>query len=607
MPLPEQFRVQSPDGELTVTLSIAESEITYAISRGDVMLVAPSEVTLFPGRALILLDFEESEHVESWTPVWGQFSQCRVPYHQLTLSFSCGSVSFAMECWLANDGFAMRYVLPEGSDEPVHFKTAYRLPANVSLYMPNGEYEPVGPVKLTSTALRNDCKAPLVVEYSDQAYLALMESDLFSAPAFKTLAITCEDGNLSGYSPIDIDQPCYQTPWRVFLVGESPGELVTSMFPDALAGPCRLEDTSWIRPGKSMWDWRVHGFRDSEGFVYGVNTESYRRFIDFAADNNIQYFLMDDHWFSDVTENGLKPDEALDMPFLKKYAAEKGVDLLLYYDQRISNRCSDETVLKAIKEYGGVGIKYGFRGDNAGFTRQAVKLAAEHRMLINFHDNPTPMTGVKRSLPNVITREYCHSQQDRRTAFSPTSFLKMAMVNAVSGPLDQTNGAFDLNAMNAAPRERGALNPYKSTVVGEVARSLIIFTGLLVLPDAPEAYRSKDDLFDFIRRMPAGQWDETRIINDRIGQSITTLRRHDDTWYAGSAINEDGGTLDIPLDFLKPGIDYKITFYEDAPDSHYIKNREKYQIRYAIMNSTQTVTAGPAPGGGHCMLLESIL
>jgi alpha-glucosidase len=162
-----------------------------------------------------------------------------------------------------------------------------------------------------------------------------------------------------------------------------------------------------------------------------------------------------------------------------------------------------------------------------------------------------------------------------------------------------------LNGINAGEREKGPLilESYSSTVVSEAARVLVVSSGLICLPDAPEEYLKKADLFDFIRRMPA-TWGESRVINSAIGQNITTARRYGNEWFVGSVIDETGGELSIPLDFLASNIVYDVTYYEDAADTHCVTNRESYQIRQGTVTLDDTITATLAPGGGHCMWIR---
>ncbi|GAL81083.1 maltodextrin glucosidase [Algibacter lectus] len=147
-------------------------------------------------------------------------------------------------------------------------------------------------------------------------------------------------------------------------------------------------------------------------------------------------------------------------------------------------------------------------GNNVQFSRDAISQSAASELLIDFHDSPVPFTGVRRTFPNAITREYCHAQQDSRKAFTPETFIKMALVNAIQGPLDMNNGNFDITGINTGKRQKGPkkLNSYLSTVVSEVARTLVVFSGLVCIPDAPEAYEAKADLFEFIQKMPVGKW-----------------------------------------------------------------------------------------------------
>jgi alpha-glucosidase len=182
----------------------------------------------------------------------------------------------------------------------------------------------------------------------------------------------------------------------------------------------------------------------------------------------------------------------------------------------------------------------------------------------------------------------------------------MAFVNALSGPMDMTNGAYGLDGINRGERRAGPRRKesYNSTVVSETARVLVIFSGgLVILPDAPEEYEKKADLFEFIREMPA-TWDESRVLDSEVGRKIVTARRSGRQWFVGSVIDEQGGKLEIPLNFLAEGVKYTVTYYEDSPESHYIENRESYRIRRGKVTSTDTVKAVLAPGGGHCMWIR---
>jgi len=244
-------------------------------------------------------------------------------------------------------------------------------------------------------------------------------------------------------------------------------------------------------------------------------------------------------------------------------------------------------------------------GNKADFTRNAINAAAENKLLLNFHDGPCPMTGVQRTMPNLVTREYCHAQQDGRRAFTPESFLKMAMVNALIGPLDQANGNFGIKSINAGERAKGPRkkDSYISTVTSEVARTLVVFSGVITLPDAPEEYMKKKDLFEFLKNMPA-TWDDTRVLNSKMGEYITVARRTGDAWYVGSVNDQTTRTLEVTLGFLEAGCSYEVTLYQDTSDSHGVDNPEAYEIKTTTVKSVDVIRAKMASGGGHAMILR---
>ncbi len=296
--------------------------------------------------------------------------------------------------------------------------------------------------------------------------------------------------------------------------------------------------------------------------------------------------------------------EKLDLDKVIRYAEEKDVKLLLYYDRRQGDY-GDEALFPYYKSLGMKGIKYGFMGSNVPFTRDAIKRSAESNLLIDFHDGPVPFTGVSRTYPNAITREFCHAQQDSRRAFTPKTFIRMALINAIQGPLDMNNGIFDISGVNAGEREKGPrnLNSLQTTVTAEAARTLIIFSGLVCIPDAPEAYLDKLDIFEFIKELPVGEWDETKILHAKMDSYISTARRHGDDWFIGS-VHAEGGTLNIALDFLKANETYKITYYEDTEETDSKTNPEAYRVRTESVKKGDVVNAKIVAGSGHCMWIR---
>lgn len=606
--------ISSPDNSVLVSFFENNGALVYNLKWNGEQIIDQSKLSIFSGKEIIIKDFKTESFNDTWKPVWGQFSEIKNEYNQLILHIEVNGKQGQLFCRVFNNAIGFRFEIENiKQDDELNFFSEYNLDKSNTFYFPSGESSPKGPFLidslLTSKEKQPRIVVPLVVEQTQNRFISILESDLFSSKGFGTMKLkfNVKTGKLESNSKPKKTEEKVITPWKVVLFNKTAGNLVTNTATVNLAAPCELENTDWIKPGKTLWDWRVHGYTAPDGFEYGINTESYKRFIDFGEANGIEYFLIDDSWYKHVTKGHFELSDALDLQEVIDYAADKNIELMLYYD-RVHGEYGDKELFPYYKSLSMKGIKYGFMGNNADFSRDAIKQSAESELLIDFHDGPVPYTGVRRTYPNAITREYCHAQQDSRRAFTPETFIKMALINAIQGPLDMNNGNFDLKGINAGKREKGPreLNSYLSTVVSEAARTLIIFSGLVCIPDAPEAYEAKADLFEFIKKMPVGKWDETKILNSSIGKNITTARRYGNQWFVGSVIDQKGGDLDIKLDFLEEGKTYEVTFYEDTAETHCKTNPEAYQVRKGTVVKNDIIEAKLASGGGHCMWIKAL-
>lgn len=607
---PVQLEVSSPNGLVKVTLENTENKLKYNVLGDSLDLILNSEISILQDLEVTVIDTKTKQVNETWNPIWGQFSEIKDNYNELEVSLDYEGIPVTLFVRSYDNGVAFRFKIDEVSNTKTpSFLMEYGLAESSILYSPAGIKNPIEPIQISELgqldATKDKLKMPLIIE-NNNSFLSLLESDLVSAPGFDVINFNFQTSRdkLVSENDFNSEENNLITPWRIILIEDKIGDLLTNTVPLNVAASNKIENTSWIKPGKTLWDWRVHGFTTKDGFKYGINNESYYRFIDFAAENNIEYFMIDDAWYTNVKPGYMEMSGKLDLDKVTKYAKEKGVSLLLYYDRR-QGSYGDKALFPYYKSLEMKGIKYGFMGENVPFTRDAIQLSAANNLLIDFHDSPVPFTGVSRTYPNAITREYCHAQQDSRRAFTPKTFIRMALVNAIQGPIDMNNGIFDISSVNAGEREKGPkkLNSLFTTVTAEAARTLIIFSGLVCIPDVPEAYAAKSDLFEFIKEMPVGKWDETKVLHAKMDAYISTARRHGDEWYIGS-VHAEGGTLDIALDFLKENKEYKITYYEDAEDTDSKTNPEAYQVSTAIVNKGDIVKAKMVAGGGHCMWIR---
>ncbi|WP_405563477.1 glycoside hydrolase family 97 catalytic domain-containing protein [Polaribacter sp. Asnod6-C07] len=603
----------SPDGKLTVKLDNSENKLTYNLYKNDTEIILNSKISILQNSKVEVVNTKQKQVNKSWNPVWGQFSEINNHYNELEVTLNYEGVPATLFIRSYINGLAFRFKVSElPKNSTSSFFIEYGLSNKSQLYSPAGSgklLEPVSVENLTQLdTKKHHLKIPLVAEVSQDKYVSILESDLISASGFDVMSLQIDKQSKQLISKNDFTskEDNIITPWRVILVEDTIGDLLINTVSLNVAAENKIKDPSWIKPGKTLWDWRVHGYTAKDGFTYGIDNESYYRFIDFAAENDIEYFMIDDAWYTHVEPGKMTLSEKLDLEKVIEYAKEKEVELLLYYDRRHGNY-GDKELFPYYKSLNMKGIKYGFMGPKVPFTRDAIRLSAESNLLIDFHDGPVPFTGVSRTYPNAITREFCHAQQDYRKAFTPKTFIRMALINALQGPLDMNNGIFDVTSVNAGERQKGPKkrNSLQTTSVAEAARTLIIFSGLVCIPDAPEAYAEKLDLFEFIKEMPVGKWDETKILHAKMDAYISTARRHGDEWFIGS-VHSKGGTLDFSLDFLKENKTYTVTYYEDTKETNSKTNPEAYQVRTATVKKGDVIKANIVAGSGHCMWIRPV-
>lgn len=506
-----------------------------------------------------------------------------------------------------NNTLAYRWELDNQEEIEISEETSFFLSdTNGFLYAPNGEYEPIGPHSLSDN--QKKFFTPIVYQ-CDQYILGIHEAGLTNYPQLFT---TVEDGRIKlnpGKASIEKGS---LLPWRVLLAGKDMTAIHKSKTVFYGLNEPSKGDFSWVKPGIAVWDWRVIG-GTYDGYTYSNDKQSLKRYIDFASEQGFPYCQVDAVWKFDC--NPITFFEEYGIREIIEYARNKNVGIWLYYDLNYlkngTPEVSFEEIASTYASWGVKGIKYGFLGivGNDIFssqkkvhkTEEIISIAAKNKLMVIFHDSPVPFSGLERTYPNYVNREYCHSQMDRRTSFTPQSFVKMACINTIAGFIDQTNGTYDINNME---RSYGPKNGYESTVSAETARFFITYSGTYaMLLDAPEAYRKKNDLFDFIRLLP-DVWDETIHLEMDINSHVSVARRKGSDWFVGTVFNEKGGNHVLNLNFLEDDKTYEATVYKDMPDSHYQKKKEAYQIDKINVHNKSQINVWVAPGGGYSVFLQ---
>ncbi|MDA3923690.1 MAG: glycoside hydrolase family 97 N-terminal domain-containing protein [Kiritimatiellae bacterium] len=630
----------SPDKTVEVNVGMNNGQVEWSVDYNgiDIIVESPLGLTLErPFKRFMLLKSSVVSVNDTWTPAWGKFSKIRNHYNELTLELQEAAMfgrKFMVIVRAYDDSVAVRYHLPEEgevvvSEDNTHFMFA----KDFTCWCANGEYPNYGPQlvsKFESVKPTPDQRHfPLTMKVADDCYASVLEAAIYNFNYIKPEGIA-PHGIRTMMGKNTVTAPV-KTSWRVLLLGKTAGSLLTNNALVNLNPPCQIEDTSWIKTGLSLWDWRGWGAKTPDGFSYELDMKSWKRQIDFASEYGVKYLLLDANWYGEEFHEDSNPvtsrktlcvqnakggidfppapanwDDPIDVPGLIKYATDKNVGILLYINDRAQVNYNFDETLATYKSWGAAGIKYGFmrgKGQQKVLdTRKIVETCAKHQLVCDFHDGPVPPSGDRRTWPNYLSREFCHAQADAKRSFSPSTFCTTVFVNMLTGPLDMSNGMFALNGIEKG-RPRVFL-PIDSTVVAEAARVLITFTGMAIVADMPEAYMAKADLFKFLGTMPM-TWDETIILDGAIGEYISTARRSGKSWWIGTACNEKGLTTQIKLDFLKKRVEYTATVYEDGPDANYKKNREAYKVRTVTVRKGDVIDAVLAQGGGHAVFLEA--
>ena len=541
-----------------------------------------------------------------WRPLWGKRAVVKDEYRTQSFTLTTATGKDIIEVRAYNEGVAFRNITPASGYE----KTEFNFAGDYTAWYYNGERHNIGPEKLSEA---NGERLPLMtVKVNDNLFLAVHEACL-SADGWP-MRLHSEAGSVSFDvipEKIEPEGDVFQGAWRVIMVGRSPGELVDSHLLELL-NPQPEGDFSWVRPGIYLWDWRIDG-AVWDDYHYGMNYDSWTRMIDFAAEQGFQGLVLDANWYGPEFEKDSDPtkgEKARDVQRIIRYGKEKGVGVWLYLNDVAGTNYPIEETLAQYEEWGANGVKYGFMNGSPQQknrkTQQITALCDKHHLMVDYHDYPVHPFGQMRTYPNAVTREYCKAQLDGRQIFQPGTFVTSAFVNMVAGPIDQNNGFMELHQGRTTRKDNNQEVP--STVTGEIARTLITWSGATVIPDIPEYYRKYPALLEFLsaEKQP---WQESITLAGEIGEYIVMARQNKDgDWLIGAATNEDGRTLGIPLTFLSKRGRYTATVCTDADDTHYRSNRETFRtIENVELTSKSVLELKLAPGGGSCVLITKAM
>ena len=621
----QTHRATSPDGAIAITVT-AGAQLTYAVEWRGRTIVAASPISLTLGDGTVIgpgariADVRTSAADEIVVPVVPEkTSRVRDHYHQVAIDFAGG---WGLDARAYDDGVAFRFrTATNGTVTVAAEEFTATIEGDSGVWFPKEESFLTHSERLYERRQLSDiapdemASMPMLVAMADGPKLAITEADLRDYPG---LYVAGTNGHgLRGLLPaypaaeeLKGDRTVAVTeraeylarttgprtfPWRVFVIAADDGDLIESTMVYRLAPPLEIEDPSWIRPGQVAWDWWNALNVDGVDFHSGLNTETYRYFIDFAATHGIEYVILDEGWSAPDDLWSLNPD--IDLPALFAHAQEQGVGIILWVVWKALEDRFEEA-LDRFAEWGVAGIKVDFmqRDDQkmVDYYWKVAKGAADHHLLVDFHGAYKP-TGLRRAYPNVLTREGVlgleHSKWiDRPT---PEHNVTLPFLRMLAGPMDYTPGAM----RNAQERQFKPVfdRPMSlGTRAHQMAMYVVFESPLQMLSDSPSNYLREEECLAFLTEVPT-VWDETRVLAAQVSDWVAVARRRGDTWYVGAMTDWTPRELELDLSFLGSG-EWQAEVFADGVNAD--RNAEDYRHTTERVRAGGTLIASLAPGGG---------
>lgn len=628
-------------------------------------------------KGFVITGTEQSTTDESWQPVWGEVRSIRNHYRQLIVHLQQQQEPrrlLDLVFRVFEDGVGFRYRFPRQPKLNYFIvageSTQFNLAGDHKAFWIPGDYD-TNEYLYTTSFLSGIDNRKLVNESKDIAVRVAPDPQLVQTPLMlKTntgLYVNIHEAALVNYTAmqLQVDRSTFslsarlvpdavgnkaylhapaQTPWRTIIVSDKASEILSSKMILNLNEPTAIAPANWIRPmkfagvwwemqtGKSTWSYA--DVADSVGAngqlvpngKHGATTHNVKRYIDFAAQHGIGGVLVEgwntgwEDWFGNWKENVfdfVTPYLDFDLPELVRYAASKGVQLVMHHETSGAATNYErqlDTALRFMRQWGYTSVKTGYvgkiipRGEHhdgqwmVNHYNRVVEKAAQYQVTIDAHEAVRP-TGLHRTWPNWMASEA--GRGNEYNAFStgspPEHETILPFTRLMGGPMDYTPGIFKLKGYCWYAPDR----QMHSTLAKQLALYVTIYSPLQMVADLPENYEAHADAFQFIKEVPV-DWDDTKIIDAEPGEYIAIARKEKgkENWFIGSVTDENKRKMSISLSFLDKGKKYIATIYADADNAHWQSNPEAYSIKEFLVDDQTTLQLTLAAGGGAAVTLR---
>jgi alpha-glucosidase len=627
--LAQELKVASPDNQIVLTLRNGDL-LRYSVSYGGRSVVENSKLGFeFQGEPRLDGNFgivgqKSVSILEHWIPVVKSKHALVLNHYQelkLNLKEKSGQKrAIDLEVRAFNDGVAFRYKLYHGGHiglrKITKELTTFSIPNDPKAWIVEyGGYSTSNESEFMEHQLsyltnKSIAGLPLLMDAGQNCWMAITEAKIEHYPGFYlgtngaanqlTTKLVPLPGEAEEGVKATFSDDLY-TPWRVLMIGDSPGKLIESEIIQNLNDSCALKDPSWIAPGKSAWDHWWSGEVKMEMPVI-------KQYIDLASEMGWKYMLVDWQWYgpfntpdADIT----KWAPQIDMPEIIRYAAVKNVKILLWlYSSDVNRNSAYKKAFPLYKKWGISGIKIDFmdRDDQemVDWYHEIIACAAENQLLLDFHGAYKP-DGIIRTYPNMITREGVMGNEYYKfsTKMSPEHNVKLAFTRMLAGQMDYTPGGF-LNVTQAQFKKQTPALVW-NTRAAELSKFVIYESPLTVVCDHPDHIQGQPGA-DFLKIVPT-VWDDTKFISGYPGDYIAMAKRSGDQWFVGIMNNSIGKKLEVKLDFLPEGR-YEMANWSDSKESD--NDPKLLLLEKRIIKSNESIKVAMAKNGGFVATFKKI-
>jgi hypothetical protein len=680
---------QSPNGSFKMIFALEKDGTpTYQLFFKNKEIIKKSKLglELQKDNTSLVNDFELVNEVrntfdETWKTVWGEESAIRNHYNELALTLKQNKTDrlILVRFRLFNDGLGFRYEFPQQKnltyfvlkEERTEFAmtgdhTAFWIPGDYDTQEYDYTESKLSEIRklfrgaVTGNASQKQfsdtgVQTSLMLKTAEGLYLNIHEAALIN---YSCMHLNLDDSTLVFQSHLTPDAkgnkghlqaPCV-SPWRTIIASEDARDILASRMTLNLNEPCKIENTSWIKPvkyigvwwemitGKSSWSYTDEvpavqlGITDyakvKPNKTHAANTQHVKEYIDFAALHRFDAVLVEgwnegwEDWFGkekDYVFDFLSPYPDFDVKDIQEYAQSKGIKMIMHHETSGATRNYERHLDRAyqfMKDNGYNAVKSGYVGNILplgeyhysqsilNHYQYCIEKAVDYQIMVNAHEAVRP-TGICRTYPNLIGNESARGTEFQAFGGSKANHTTLLpFTRLIGGPMDYTPGIFEMDIAKLNPNNNSHVN---TTIGNQLGLYVIMYSPLQMAADLPEHYNRFLDAFQFIKDVPV-EWTTSKYLEAEPGYYITTARKdkNSNNWFVGNSNGYQKRTSTITLDFLEKGKKYEATIYADAPNADFKTNPQAYKITKQKVTNTTKLQVFTAAGGGYAISIIEV-